>query len=608
MMRQMRENTKWIMLVTAFAFVGLMIFQWGMDASGRSSSQIAGGELGTVNGEPVTYEEYNNVYRSLLERQQAQQQEALTASQTRQLEDAAWNQVVSDKILRQELQRRGIKVSQDEIKQAARYSPPPEFYSNEMFQTNGQFDLDKYHRFLASPAADDRLLMQLEAYYRDAIPRSKLFRQVSSGIYLTDGQLWRMYRDRNEKASVEYVSIDPGAVIPDAAVTVTDAEVRKYYDEHQKELERPERARVEVTTLDKTPTSADTAAVLKHAEELRQQIIGGADFADIAKRESADQGSAEQGGDLGTVQRGQTVPPFDSALFSLPIGQVSQPVRTTYGYHIIQVQSRTDSTATARHILLPIKRQEAAENRLLARADSLEALGESEGLEAAAKDMGLTVRELQLSKGTPFLPVVGSVDEGADWAFGTAGVGDVSPVFENEQAFYMLSIKSIQPAGVMAFDDIKDALRARVTEQKKLAKAEQLARQIVDDVHGGMSLEEAAHKQNLSVQQAGPFTRTDFVPGLGTANAAIGTAFGLDVNQVSAPITVDGKVVIERVVSRQTADRAAFEAQRSQMREQLTSAMEQARLSQFLQDLKDRAKIVDNRDQVLVSDASQRTS
>ena len=113
MMRQMRANTQWIMLVTAFAFVGLMVFQWGMDITGRSGLSI--GEIGNVNGTPVMYNEYNDTYRRLFDQVQNSQEDPVSSQQVQDIEDAAFDEVVNQILIRQELERRGIEVTNDEI-------------------------------------------------------------------------------------------------------------------------------------------------------------------------------------------------------------------------------------------------------------------------------------------------------------------------------------------------------------------------------------------------------------------------------------------------------------------------------------------------------------
>jgi hypothetical protein len=219
-MRQMRDNTKWIMLIVAVAFVGLMVFQWGMDITGRTAGSL--GEIGRVNGEPVPYEMYQTVLQNLYQQTQAVQQEPISALQNKELEEAAWNQIVETILIQQELERRGIGVTDEEIRQAARFQPPTEVRTNPIFLTDGQFDLAKYQQFLQT-SADPTLFLQLEAYYRELLPRGKLLRQLASGIFVTDVELWDRYRDAHETVQVRFVPFDPTQRMPDDSVTVTDA-------------------------------------------------------------------------------------------------------------------------------------------------------------------------------------------------------------------------------------------------------------------------------------------------------------------------------------------------------------------------------------------------
>src|SRR3954471_19483282 len=161
-MRQMRANTKWIMAITSVFFVGFMAFQGVLSLTGKSSGG-SGNVMGKVNGDEITVQEFDAAYRNLLAQQQKQiGNQRVTAVMDQQIRNSAWEQVISNKLLQQELSRRGIRVTDEEIRQAALYSPPDEFKSNPMFQTNGQFDPAKYQTFMASPAADDNLLLQLE--------------------------------------------------------------------------------------------------------------------------------------------------------------------------------------------------------------------------------------------------------------------------------------------------------------------------------------------------------------------------------------------------------------------------------------------------------------
>ncbi|HEX7050931.1 MAG TPA: peptidylprolyl isomerase [Longimicrobiales bacterium] len=598
MMRTMRENTKWIMLITALAFVGLMVFQWGMDLTGRSSAQMSGGRIGSIDGDPVSYQEFLAVYRNLYDQQQVLQKEPIGTAQNREIEQAAWDQLVMDRLIAREIARRDLDATDAEVRAAARAVPPPEFQSNPMFQTDGRFDPNKYYQFLASPAAGNQLLLQLEAYYRTVIPRSKLYRQVTAGTYLSDSELWRIWRDRNETVRIRYISIDPLTTVPDAEVSVSDEEIARFYEEHRDDLQHSGHASVRWVAVDKTPTAADTAAARSRALELRAEILRGADFAEVARRESADSVSAANGGDLGTFSRGQMVAAFDDAVWSLPIGRVSEPVQTSFGFHLIRVQSRKGDQASARHILIPIERTPASEDSLLTRVDSLEALGETMSLADAAASFGLQVQTVDIDPDLPIIAGIGRIDDGADWAFHEAEPGMVSPIFESSSAFYMLELVERVPAGVYTLEEATPQIRSGLVIRKKTERARQEVRNLIDQIRNS-SLEEAAAAAGLEVHEAGPFTRTSFVPGIGRANAVIGTAFGLEDGETSGLVEAGGVLYVIQTIEHTPADRAKFDEQKATLRTTLAAAAQQARWNQFLANLRENADIVDNREQVL---------
>ncbi|MBI4520336.1 MAG: SurA N-terminal domain-containing protein [Gemmatimonadetes bacterium] len=598
----MRENTKWIMLVTALAFVGLMVFEWGMDITGRSTGFA--GELGRVNGSPVGYDAYMATYRLLYDQAQTSQTEPITTEQNAQLEEMAWNQLVTQILIQQELARRGIEVTDDEIRQAAFVSPPPEFMSNELFQTDGRFDLTKYQQYLSSRSFDQELLLQLEAYYRDVIPRSKLLRQVTQGVYVSDAELWERWRDTNERVSVRYVAFPPDRLVPDSTVSLTEGEIEAYYDTHREDFATPATATVKIAAVTRGASAADTASARARALEIRQEILGGADFGEVARRESADSASAAAGGDLGTVRRGQMLLGLDEAVFNTPIGRLSEPALSTLGFHIVRVNRRTGDEATARHILIRIETGEETELAELTLADSLDVLTRRNTLDEAAAALSLPVRTIDITRDFPFAAGVGRVGEGAVWAFEDAIPGDISPVFETALAYYALELVSVEPAGYLPLTEAEPTIRAVLMSQKKLDRLAQMAATVVDQTRQGKSLEQAAQEAGLSVQTAGPFARGDFVPDLGRLNAAIGAAFGLDVNQISSPVRTEANVVVLQVVAKTPADSAAWETQKESQRGQLMALARDQRLDEWVAALRESARIVDRREEVLRPDTT----
>ena len=595
MMQQLRNSTKWIMILVAMAFVGLMVFEWGMDISGRSSG--AQGEIGRVNGTPVLFEDYMASYRNLYDRVRNTQEIPVTSAQNSEIEDQAWNEVVTNILIRQELQRRGIMVTDEELRNAALFSPPPEWISDPAFQTDGQFDLVKYQQIVSG--ADPQTLLQLEAFYREIIPRGKLLRQVSSGIYLSDGELWDLYRQDNETASVSYVSFEPLTRVADDQVDVTPREISDYYSEHREDFLIPASATIVSALINKAPTPADTAAVLERAERLRQSILDGEDFAEVAMRESSGPTAAE-GGDLGVIAKGDLLTGMDSVVFGARLNRVSEPV-TSFGVHLIEVTERWgQDSAQVRHIALDLVRADESEFALLALADSLEALGESIPLAEAATALGLQADTLDILQNGPFVPGAGDVSEGADWIFDPeTQIGDGSPVFENSVAFYSMELVSFDPSRYLTEAEAETAIRNSIGTLKKVDVAAEEASELLEEVLAGRPLSEVAREYALELRDAGPFTRTQFVSGLGRFNAAVGASFGLEVGEVSGVVEANGNVfVIERTAS-QPADSLTWVGQLELQRELEIGRIRQTRLDLWVIALREAANIVDRREQAL---------
>ena len=598
MMQQMRRNTKWIMILAVLAFAGLMFFEWGMDITGQSSGSL--GEIGSVNGTPVLYDQYMGTYRRLYDQAAESQEDPITGAQIKELEDDAWEEMVNSIVIEQELERRGIVVTDEELINAARYYPPPEVIADPNYQTDGVFDVAKYQRFISVASRD--VLLSLEAYYRNLIPRTKLLRQIGSGVYVSDGDLWDAYRSSHERTAVRYVSFDPLVRVSDEEFEISPDEVAGYYDEKMEDFFVAASAKVVVVPIPKTPTATDTAAVLTRIEELRQAVLDGEDFGELARAESADEGSAPEGGDLGVFAKSAMVLPFDSAVFASPIGRVTPPVRSSFGVHIIEVMERWgQDSARARHILRRFERTDDSEIELYTVADSLEELGESIALSEAAATLGLEADTVEFLETFPFIPGVGDASEGADWAFDPEiPEGEASPVFENRDAFYSVELISREPSRYLTLEEAEHSIRSSIAVDKKVEVAMAEARALVDEVRSGRTLDEVAREMGAGeVGETVPFSRVEEVPGLGRYNAAIGAAFGLEVGEVSDAVRAGQNVLVVERVSWEAADSAAWLAQLDAQRSQLMGALRDQRMSNWIEGLRESADVVDRRDEVL---------
>lgn len=599
MLQQMRSSAKYIFVFLFFAFVvGFLL----MDTSGL----LGGPQLtpttpvATVNGREILYQDWFTRAQQQIQTEQQRAGRALTQDEVQQIEDAVLDQLVLDVLLQQEYQRRSIGVSDDEIREYARFAPPDWVQNDPSMQTEGQFDPAKYQRLLASPIARQQgLLAGLEQYYRTEVPKLKLFEQVAAGLYITDAELWRSYQDRFDSAQVSYVGFRPAADLkPDPSIS--DADLRRYFDQNKAEFDRPARAVVSVISIPRVVTAADSAAVRNRIMALRAEIAGGTPFEEVARRESSDSVSAAAGGDLGSGVRGRFVAPFEEAAYSLPVGQLSQPVETAFGYHLIRVDSRRGDTVSVRHILLPFEPSDSSAILVDRKADELAriAAGASDPaqFDSAARQLGLTIERVTPTEGEPavlngrIVPSVGA------WAFGGVRPGETSDLFDAEDGYYLARLDTLVSGGA-DFDAARDEIRMRITYERALDALAPRAQQLAAAA-ATASLEQAAQAQRMTVEESPTFTRGSAVPGLGQLTRAVGAAFGLPVRAVSAPVRTEEALFVLRVNSRSEADSLAFVAQKESQREQQLAQMRQARVQQFLQDLRTAAKIVDRRKEI----------
>jgi peptidyl-prolyl cis-trans isomerase D len=599
----MRASAKYIWIIIVVLFVGgfLLVQTSGLLGRAPVTSTTA---VASVNGQDILATTWYQTTQNLEQQATQASNQSISLDERHRLQDQAYDQLVTDALLAQEYRRRRITVTDDEILQAARYSPPPQLMQSPDLQTDGQFDPAKYQRFLQSPQARQQgLLFQLEQYYRTEIPKEKLFDQIANDVYISDEQLWRRWQDAHDTAEVSFVAFEPDRV-SDAAVRVSDDEIRAYYDTHKKLFDRPGRAKVSILIIPRAVTAADSAAVRARALALRARILAGEKFEDVARAESADSVSAAKGGALGSGVKGRFVAPFETAASALKQGEISQPVLTQFGYHIIKLDSRKGDTLTVHHILLRIGQSDSAAARTDRRADSLARIAASGDqpakFDSAARVLHIPVLKAQAIEGNSltvngqYIPSVGP------WAFEGAKPGETSELFDAEDGFYLARLDSLTPGGTLSLDQAKQDIRAYLVRQKKIDALIPQATNFAK-VAAGSSLESAAKLLNMGVVRTNPFTRVTGVPELAQLPEAVGAAFTLPLHVVSAPVKASGGVVVERVDSRVPASRAAFETQKDALRQQALQQLRQERVREFLTNLKAVAKIDDRRKSVEAS-------
>jgi peptidyl-prolyl cis-trans isomerase D len=573
MLRTMRSNAKWIFYILAIAFIGWLAVGQVMSILGPSGNVVL-----RVNRKEYPVTEYQQRVQNASEQYRQQYGTApTTKEEDRQLQDQVISQMVQDALLEQE------------------------------YQTDGQPDIRKWQQFLAT-TSDRNLLLQLEGVYRQQIPRLKLFEYLASDVYIPDTKLWRLYKDQHDSVRVAVIAVSPYTTID--TTPIPDAELQAYIAKHPDDFKRPAVASVRFIAIPRLPDAADSAVARAHVARVRGELTRGAKFEAVAKKESSDSSSGQRGGELGWIKRTDStfVAPFMQAVRNLKPGQLSAPVESQFGYHLIRIDQAKGDSVKVRHILIPVPLQGAHLDQVETRVDTLERLAAERSdpttIETVGSRMGLPLSpEYKVVEGQGFRIGDYRIPDVSVWAFETT-VGETSPVIEGDAAYYVFRLDSVTPAGTPPLA----LIRARVSDLVRVEKLKTLAHHRADSLaallKGVPDLASAAAARGIPVQRLGPFTRMRPPRDLTGEPFVVGTAFGLRVGERSGVLEGENGYFILESLGRRLADSTAWLAQREVQRTQLRQALQQARIQQYLEGVRAKAKIVDRRKDVFKSQAS----
>lgn len=602
MMQAFRNAAKPVIIILTVAFVGWLVFDLsGLSGGGGFMTQTS---VGKIAGRSIDARLYQEAVQATITNQQQATGTSLGIEGIAAVRDQVWEEFVTTTLLEREYRRRGIRVSPAEIAEAIRSFPPPELQQDESMLTDGQFDLAKYQRWLAS-AVGQQFIPLLEDRYREQILRSRLFRAVTADVHVSDAALWERYRDEHEQAQVALLRIDPATSVPDAEAQVSAAEVEAWYRDNRESLTLPRRAWLSYVTFSRVPLASDTLAARDRALAIREEIVNGAPFAEVASRESSDEVSAAQGGDLGQWTRGQMDPAFQAMADQVPLNTISEPFLSSFGFHLLEVTERDGDSFRGRHILVPVEVTGDHREALDGRADSLEALGadrlDGAALDTVARALGIPVMSAGML--TPNQRVVAGgevVPDAGVWAF-QAEAGETSPVIETDQAYYLFRVDSLGDEGIPPLARIRSEVEARARDAKRLEAAVRVAAAVREQVaSGATTLEAIAAERGYEYTEPPAFSRlAPLVQGPELSGAAFGVAPG----ELSAPVRSAGAVWLVRGIARVEADPEAFQQALPALRQQELQALRQLRIQEYMAALRAAARITDRRAELYRTDA-----
>jgi peptidyl-prolyl cis-trans isomerase D len=579
-MRRHKNWLKWSLVLVVLAFIALYIPASNNPANGAGLSEA----VASVEGNDITVAAYRQAYN----RQMAAYRSAYGASMDERLlrqlgiDQRILQQLIEEEIAMAEARRLGITASDEEVR--ARILAIP------AFQENGQFiGYERYRQMLQMQNPPLRE-SDFEEQVRRSITMEKLQAAVTNWISISDADAEAAFRKRNEKVKLAVVHF-PADKFRES-VQATDQEVADWFQSHQDDYRVPEKRKVKYALIDiqsirdriqvsaedvqryyednaqqfSTPEQVRASHILlktegkneedvkKLAEDLAARAKAGADFAALARQYSEDQANKDQGGDLDFFGRGQMVPEFETVAFTLEPGQVSDPVRTSFGYHVIKVtEKRAATSRPIDDVRAQIEDQikwERAQDQAQRTADDLATqLKSPADLDTVAQARGLVVSESGFFSREEPISGLGLAPAAAEQAFSLED-GAVSPAIRVPQGFAFLTVTGKQDAYVPKLEEVQGRVREDVLKKKALDAAQQKANEMAGSLKSGR-FEAAAKAAGLEVKTTELITRGTPITDIGVSPEIEAAAFSLPVNAVSDPITTDTGAVVIRVLEKQ---------------------------------------------------------
>ncbi|HUS07790.1 MAG TPA: peptidylprolyl isomerase [Bryobacteraceae bacterium] len=574
--------------IVALSMVVTLIPGYGTPSKGSEMT------VAEVNKEPITVREVQTTLQAALKNKK------IPAEMIPHYVPQLIDQMIAERAVAYEAKRLGFQVSDEDVARAIRSMLEPIFQG-------GEIKKEIYAQFLAR---EGMTIPQFETNIAKNLLLLKLQSVALEGVIVTPAEIEKEYHRRKDKVKVDYLVFNSAKNKPDVKVTreevldyytknratfmlperrnfhviladetrvaatlnVNDAELRALYDRSNDKFRTPERVKVRhilIKTLDKP--KEELAKLEAKAGDLLKQIRSGADFGELAKKNSEDPGSAVKGGDLGWVTRGQMVKAFEESAFSLKPKEISNVVKTEYGFHIVQVTEKEQARVKP---FEEVKGELAAESRKQIVYDKMQSSLEQARValaknpsqaEQIAQQFGLFHERVEHASANDAIPEIGSSAEMVN-ALAALKPGQVSPVIQVAPTkLAVLALIAVEPPKAAEFAEIQPQVEQMLTELKAQTLAKDKLREVTEKFRASNGdLKQLAQSMGLEVKTTAPFGHEEAAEGIGPA-AYLAEAFEKPVGAKVGPVTIGDQVFLCRVADKMVADPKQLGEERASM-------------------------------------------
>ena len=600
-MRRHKGWLKWSLALVVLTFVVFYIPDFLTPGIGASPSEV----IADVEGEPITVGQFQRRYNAQITAYRNAYGGQLNDQLLKQLgiDRQILNQLVDEEAMVAESRKQGITVSDAEIRERILALPG--------FQENGRFIGEQRYRQLLSIQNPPMTTADFERSLRRALMIEKLRNTLTGWMSVSDVDVAAEFRRRNEKVKLDVVPVTAAAFVKD--VNVTDAELAAYFEKSKDKYRISERRKIKYAIVNvdqvrntivvpqadieafykqnlqqyQTPAQVRASHILLKlegkddkqvqalAEEIAKKAKAGADFAALAKQYSEDESNASAGGDLDYFGRGRMVAEFEQAAFAMKAGEISNPVKTAFGYHIIKVvDNKPETTRPVAEVRPEIEDQlkwQKAQAEAETIAKSIEAAVKTPAdLDRIAKERSLTVVETGLIQQTEPIQGVGPQPELATRLFGMKE-GEVTPAMRVATGWVFGTVTGRQDAYVPQLAEVRVRVSDDVKQEKAAELAKQRAQQIANDLKGAKDFAAAVKRAGLEIKTTEQLARGSAIPDLGMSEAIDAAAFSLPQGGVSDAISTPTGTAVIRVVERVNVTDAEVELGKDTLREEMVN-------------------------------------
>lgn len=623
----MRRRTRSIGVKILFGIIALVFIFWGVGGQNEGQAIDA---VATVDDRPISARDFQRAYENVQATYRNIYKENWNPEliQTLNLKDQTLEQLIDMRLMAAEARRIGMTVSDDEVRASIAELPA--------FQAYGSFSPERYRRVLRSfrmtprEFEDDQRTQLLTAKFRDFILGT---------VEISDSELRDVFASRQDTVNLRFVKISSATLLDEVAVGA-DA-LQTYYETHRESFRQPERVRFSYVAYpaehfapDDAVSDQDIAAVYQRdrdsrfttperirarhillrlepdaseadkdvtriaAAALLEQIRDGADFATLAQEHSEDTATGAKGGDLGFFSRGAMVKPFEDAAFELSVGEISEPVETQFGLHLIRLEDRQPAQPrpldeVREEIEEELARQRAQERARHAAQEDHQQFGARATLTELTEARGLEVVGSPLVSRDETLPDLGRQPQLLQAAFSTE-LDQLSTPVEIGETSYLVLPHERRPSQISDFDEVRDEVEGRYKAEQAEALARRKAEDWVARATQDKSLDPLAEEEALEIEETGEFTRQGtYIPKIGSLPALKKAAFRLTEEKPIVPAVYvwGGNAFVAQLVEHHPASAAEFEQEKDSLRQELTDRKRVEAGQAFLRHLKKHATI-----------------